>query len=57
MHPCIHAVMKLSNDGDEFFGATVFCDDSPKPVSAVSNVLFRSTNRVEISILFLTLLS
>ena len=31
---CTHAVIKLSNDGDEFFGAAVFCHDSPKAISA-----------------------
>ena len=31
---CIHAIMKLSNDSDEFFGETVFCHDSRKAVSA-----------------------
>ena len=34
LHPCIHAVMKLSNDGDGFFGAAVFCHDSPQAISA-----------------------
>ena len=30
----MHAVMKLSNNGDEFWGAAVFHYDSPKPISA-----------------------
>ena len=33
LRSCMHAVMKLSNDGDEFFGAAVFYHDSPKDVS------------------------
>ena len=55
--PCIHAVMKLSKDGDGFFGTTVFCYDFPKAISAdhvkclgqinisrlVVSVLFRGT--------------
>ena len=34
LHPCMHAIRKLSNDGDEFLGAAVFCHDSPKAISA-----------------------
>ena len=58
LHPCMHAVMKLSNDGDEFFGATIFCQDSPKAVSAdyVKYLGQININREEVSVLFLTLL-
>ena len=30
LHPCMNAVMKLSKNGDEFFRAAIFCNDSPK---------------------------
>ena len=51
------AVMKLSNDDDEFFGAAVFCYDSPKAVSADRVKCSGQINisRVEVSVLFLTL--
>ena len=53
----MHTVMKLSNDGDEFFGAVVFCDDFPKAVSAdrVKRLGQININRVEVSGLFITL--
>ena len=58
LHPCMRTVMKLSNDGDEFFGAVVFCHDSPKAVPADNFKCLGQINisRVEVSILFLTLL-
>ena len=34
LHPCVHAIMKLSNNGDEFLEAAVFCHNSPEAVSA-----------------------
>ena len=58
LHSSMHAVMELSNDGDEFFGAAVFCYDSPKAVSADPVKCLGQINisRVEVSALFLTLL-
>ena len=58
LHPCMHAVMKLSDDGDEFFGAAVFCHDSPKSGSAdhVKCLDQISISRVEVNVLFLTLI-
>ena len=58
LHPCMHAVMKLSNDGDEFFRAAIFCHDFPNAVTAEHVRCFGQINisRVEVSILFLTLL-
>ena len=54
----MHTIMKLSNDGDEFFGAAVFCHDPPKAVSADYVKCLGQINirRVEVSVLFLTLL-
>ena len=58
LHPCIHAIMKLSNDDDEVFGAVVFCNVSAKALSADCVKCFGQINisRVEVSVLFLTLL-
>ena len=56
--PCMHAVMKLSNDGYEFFEATVFCHDSPKVISADQVKYLGQINisQEEVSVQFLTLL-
>ena len=56
--PCMHAVMKLSNDGDGFFGTAVFCHDSPKAVSTECVKCLGQINIswVEVRVLFLTLL-
>ena len=56
LHPCIHSVMELSNDG-EFFGAAVFCHHSPKAISADHVKCLGQINisRVEVGVLFLTL--
>ena len=51
----MHAVMKLSNDGDEFFGVAVFCHDSPKVVSADHVKCLGQISRVKVNVLFLTL--
>ena len=58
LHPCMHTTMKLSNDGDEFFRAAVFCHDSPRTVSAdhVKYLAQINISRVLVSVLFLTLL-
>ena len=50
--------MKLSKDGDEFFGAAVFCHDSPKgvPADRVKCLGQINISRVEVSLLFPTLL-
>ena len=57
LHPCMHAIMKLSNDGDEFFRAAVFCYDSPKDISAdfVKCLGQINISQVEVSVLFLPL--
>ena len=51
----MHAVIKLSNDGDEFFRTAIFCQDSPKVFSAESVKCLGqiNINRVEVSVLFL----
>ena len=58
LHSCMHAVMKLSNDSDEFFGAAIFCHDSPKAVSVDHVKCLGQINisRGKVSVLFLTLL-
>ena len=58
LHPCMHTVMELSNDGDEFFGAALFCHDSPKAVSGdhVKCLGQMNIGRVEVNVLFLILL-
>ena len=58
LHTCMHAVMKLSNDDDEFFEAAIFCHDSPKVVSADHVKCLGQINisREEVGVLFLTLL-
>ena len=30
LHSCMHTIIKLSKDGDEFFGAAIFCHDLNK---------------------------
>ena len=54
---CLHAIIKLSNNGDEFFGAAIFCRDSPKAVSADHVKCLGQINisQVEVNVLFLTL--
>ena len=58
LHPCMHAIMKLSDNDDEFFGAAVFCYDSPKAISAAHVKCLGQfhISWVEVSVLSLTLL-
>ena len=54
----LHTVMKLSNNGDDFFEAAVFYHDSIKAVSAdhVKCLSQINISRIEVSVLFRTLL-
>ena len=58
LHPFMRTVMKLSNDGHDFFGAAVFCYDSSEAVSVDHVKCLGQINisRLEVSVLFLTLL-
>ena len=51
----MNAIMKLSNDGDEFLRAAVFCHDSPMAISAdhVKYLGQINISQVEVNVLFL----